>query len=187
MSYAYFDSFDGARLAYQDAGAGPALLCLAGLTRNASDFDYAAAHLTGVRLIRPDYRGRGKSDWTGADTYTIETEARDALALLDHLGLTRAAILGTSRGGLIAMVLAATAKDRLTGVCLNDIGPELDPEGLKFIMTYLGRRPAQKTHEDAARARAEFMTGFHDVPMARWMEEVRKFYPGRRRAAGHRL
>ena len=61
--------------------------------------------------------------------------------LLDHLGLERVVVVGTSRGGLIAMVLAATAKERLAGVLLNDIGPELAPEGLANIMTYLGVTP----------------------------------------------
>ncbi|SFD45613.1 alpha/beta hydrolase fold [Roseivivax sediminis] len=109
-----FTSSDGLSLHYEDEGDGLPLLCLAGLTRDHHDFDYVAPHLTGVRLIRPDYRGRGQSDWGPPETYAIPVEARDAVELLDHLGIERAAILGTSRGGLIAMVLAATAKDRLS-------------------------------------------------------------------------
>jgi pimeloyl-ACP methyl ester carboxylesterase len=95
---------DGARLAYRDEGQGLPLLCLPGLTRSMADFDYLIPHLPPLRLIRMDYRGRGQSDWTGAATYTIEQEGRDALRLLDHLGVAKAAILGTSRGGLIGMV-----------------------------------------------------------------------------------
>ena len=123
---AYLTAPDGARLWFTDEGPrdGVPVLALAGLTRNGTDFDYLAPHLPDIRLIRLDYRGRGGSDFTGAATYTIPTEAGDVLALLDHLGLARAAILGTSRGGLIAMVLAVSAKERLSGVCLNDI-PEL--------------------------------------------------------------
>ncbi len=128
-----FLAADGTRLHFTDEGAGLPLLCLAGLTRNGRDFDHVAPHLAGVRLIRLDYRGRGQSDWADPATYTVAQEAADALALLDHLGIARAAILGTSRGGLIAMVLAATAKDRLTGVALNDIGPEIAPRGLEVI------------------------------------------------------
>ena len=108
-----FTAPDGARLYYTDQGSRPPVLALSGLSRNGTDFDYAAPHLADTRLIRLDYRGRGQSEWTGAKTYTIPTEAGDALALLDHLGLERAAILGTSRGGLIAMTLAAMAKARL--------------------------------------------------------------------------
>ena len=167
---------DGTRLHFTDEGSGPPVLALSGLTRNGSDFDYAAPHLGHVRLIRMDYRGRGRSDWSGAETYTIPIEAGDALALLDHLALPRAAILGTSRGGLIAMVLAATAKDRLSGVCLVDIGPELAPEGLEVIKSYIGRNPVQKTHAEATAMRAKLMAGFENVPESRWAEEVRKHY-----------
>jgi pimeloyl-ACP methyl ester carboxylesterase len=125
----HYDSADGLRLAYRDEGDGRPLICLAGLTRNATDFDYLAAHLDGVRLIRPDYRGRGASAWADPATYTVPVEAGDVLRLMDHLGLDKAAV--TSRGGLIAMTLAALAKDRLTGVCLNDIGPEIAAPGLR--------------------------------------------------------
>ena len=79
-------------------------------------------------MIRPDYRGRGRSQWTGAATYTVMQEGADVLALLDHLGLEQAAILGTSRGGLIGMYLAVIAKDRLRGLFLNDIGPVIETE-----------------------------------------------------------
>lgn len=94
-----FRAADGCALAYRDEGEGLALLCLPGLTRTMADFDYLVPHLPPLRLIRMDYRGRGESDWTGAVTYTVEQEARDALALLDHLGVGQAALLGTSRGG----------------------------------------------------------------------------------------
>ena len=81
-----FRAPDGAMLAYRDQGQGLPLLCLPGLTRSMADFDYLLPHLPPIRLIRMDYRGRGASDWTGADSYTVDQESRDALALLDHLG-----------------------------------------------------------------------------------------------------
>ncbi|GGG67470.1 hydrolase [Salipiger pallidus] len=171
-----FTTSDGLALHYTDEGSGLPLLCLAGLTRDGSDFDYVAPLLEGVRLIRLDYRGRGQSAWGDHATYTIPVEGRDAVELLDHLGLKQAAVLGTSRGGLIAMVLAATVKDRLLGVALNDIGPEIADAGLDVIKGYLGRNPAVKTLDEAAVRRAEVMTAFEDVPMARWRDEVGKFY-----------
>ncbi len=171
-----FTAPDGARLFYRDQGEGPVILALSGLTRNSTDFDYVAPHLKGVRLVRMDYRGRGKSEWTGAASYTIPTEAQDAIALLDHLGIEKAAVLGTSRGGLIAMVLAATAKARLSGVCLVDIGPEIAPEGLEVIKNFVGRNPGQKSYAEATSMRAELMAGFKGVPESRWAEEVRKHY-----------
>ena len=172
----HFTAPDGARLHYTEDGTGTPVLALSGLTRNGTDFDYAAPHLADVRLIRLDYRGRGQSDWTGAETYTIPNEAGDALALLDHLGLDKAAILGTSRGGLIAMTLAALARDRLTGVCLVDIGPEIAAPGLDAIKDYIGRNPASKTHDEAVAVIATRMAGFPNVPDSRWREEVEKHY-----------
>jgi pimeloyl-ACP methyl ester carboxylesterase len=164
---------DGARLAYLDEGQGLPLLCLAGLTRSMADFDYLQPHLPPLRLIRMDYRGRGASDWTGAATYTVQQEALDVIALLDHLGVDRAAILGTSRGGLIGMVLGASARGRVLGLCLNDVGPEIGRDGLTRIFDYVGRNPAGKTHQDHAR-RLALTPGFAHVPMSRWLDEARK-------------
>jgi pimeloyl-ACP methyl ester carboxylesterase len=173
-----FEAPDGTGLHFTDEGprGGKPILCLAGLTRNGTDFDYVAPHLSDTRLIRLDYRGRGRSDRADPATYQVPVEAADALALLDHLGIARAAILGTSRGGLIAMVLAATAKERLTGVCLNDIGPVIQAEGVSGIEAFIGKPPVQTTLEDAAEARARIMVGFDNVPMDRWRAEAAKHY-----------
>ena len=166
-----FTAPDGAGLHYEDSGEGLPLLCLSGLTRNARDFDFVAPHLAGVRMIRMDYRGRARSDRTGAATYTVPTEAGDALALLDHLGLDKAAILGTSRGGLIAMVLAVTAPDRLLGAALNDVGPELDMTGIGAIAGYLGKNLPFATLDEAAAARLSD-PAFPGVPLARWRRMI---------------
>ncbi len=171
-----FDALDGTGLHYTDEGDGLPILALAGLTRNGSDFDYVAPHLEGVRLIRLDYRGRGRSDWADPATYKVPMEAQDALALLDHLGLSSAAILGTSRGGIIGMGLTAHAAPRVLGLALNDIGPVIAPEGLDVIRGYVGRNPVEKTHAEAAAMRAKLMAGFEGVPTERWETEVSKHY-----------
>jgi pimeloyl-ACP methyl ester carboxylesterase len=174
---AFFQTFDGLNLYYTDEGQGVPILCLAGITRNSADFDDMAQHLTGVRLIRMDYRGRGQSQWADDfTTYNVLDEGRDALALLDHLGIDRAAIIGTSRGGLIAHFLAQTAKDRLLGVALNDIGPVLDMKGLEPIMDYLGRPPVWKTYAEAAAGLPAVSPGFVDVPADRWQAEAQRRY-----------
>ena len=170
----HFTAADGAAIHYSDEGAGLPLLCLAGLSRNGRDFDYLAPHLPDVRLIRMDYRGRGGSDWTGAATYTIAQEGADVLRLLDHLGLDSAAILGTSRGGLVGMYLCAVAPERVRGLCLNDVGPVLEPAGIDLIREYLGRRPAARSLEEAARALEATAKGFSDVPPGRWLDEARR-------------
>jgi pimeloyl-ACP methyl ester carboxylesterase len=173
---ATFTAPDGAMLAFQDQGAGLPVLCLSGLTRTMADFDYMIPHLPPCRLIRMDYRGRGRSAWTGAASYTVLQEAKDALALLDHLALPKAAVIGTSRGGLIGFVLGALAKDRLIGLCLNDIGPVIHRSGLERIFDYVGRNPAAKTYEDLARRLPDAMPGFANVPASRWLEEAQKHY-----------
>ena len=180
----FFTTSDGARLAYDDHGAGVPLLCLSGLTRTMQDFDYMRPHLPPCRLIRMDYRGRGASQWTGAATYTVQQEGKDALELLDHLGLARAAILGTSRGGLIAMLLAAMAKDRISGICLNDIGPKIERAGLERIFDYIGRNPRAKTYEALASALPAHNPGFANVPPSRWREEAHLHYQKTARGLG---
>ncbi|QFT57377.1 Arylesterase [Sulfitobacter sp. THAF37] len=174
---ARFTSSDGLSLYYTDKGAGLPILCLAGLTRTGADFDYVAPHLVGNRLIRLDYRGRGQShfdtDWRN---YTPPVECRDVLELLAHLSLDKVAVLGTSRGGLNAMGLAAGAKERLLGVALNDVGPDVDPKGLDFIMGYIGRNPAARTHAAAAAGMARAFPEFEGVPDSRWQAEAEKHY-----------
>ena len=180
-----FRSSDGLRLWYEDTAAegappvdAPPILCLAGLTRNSTDFEDVLPFLAGEsRVVRLDYRGRGRSqrapDWRD---YAIPTEARDAVELMDHLGVDRFAVLGTSRGGLIAMALALTHEARLAGVCLVDIGPELAPEGLEAIMDYLGKPPEAATLDEAAALRARLMAGFEGVPEARWRAQAARHY-----------
>jgi len=168
---------DGARLAYKDEGSGLPLLCLAGLTRDSRDFDYLSRHLPEeVRMIRLDSRGRGRSSWTGPDSYTVSQEANDALGLLGHLQIDRAAILGSSRGGLIAMLLGATHPDRVLGVCLNDVGPVIERGGLERIATYVGVAPAVHTLAEIVDRLPHASPGFYGVPETRWAEEaVRRF------------
>lgn len=173
---ARFTAPDGTRIAFADEGEGLPLLCLSGLTRTMADFDDLRPHLPACRLIRMDYRGRGASGWSGAASYTVAQEAADALALLDHLGVARAAILGTSRGGLIGMVLAATARERLIGLCLNDVGPVLEPAGLVRIRDYVGRNPAVRTHAEMAALLPRVSPGFAGVTPDRWLAEARRLW-----------
>ncbi|WP_460272306.1 alpha/beta fold hydrolase [Celeribacter sp. ULVN23_4] len=175
----YFTTKDGLNLAYDVQGDGPPLLCLAGLTRNMDDFDPVVVHFADrAKVIRLDSRGRGASDHDpNFLNYTIPQESADALALLDHLGIDKAAILGTSRGGLIAMALAVTAKERLSGVLLNDIGPELDPTGLAGIMDYLGRPSAYRSFEDAANKLPNALGDqFPNVSRDQWLTYARRIW-----------
>ena len=172
-----FTTSDGLKLHYTDEGEGLPILCLAGLTRTGADFDYVTPHLNGNRLIKLDYRGRGQSDFDDNwQNYSLPAECRDIMELLAHLTLDKVAILGTSRGGLNAMGLAAGAKDHLLGIALNDVGPVIDEKGIDAIMGYIGRNPAAKTHAELAMAMPHVLTDFQNVPESRWMEEVVKHY-----------
>lgn len=165
-----FTTSDGLRLHYEDGGTGAPVLCLAGLTRNSGDFRFLVPFLPDHRVIRLDYRGRGQSDHDpDFRNYTIAREALDVVELLDHLALPRVSLIGTSRGGLIAMLLAATNPDRLNGVVLNDIGPEVPSDGLARIMDYVGREPDFPDYDSAASGlQAAHSESFAGVSLARW-------------------
>jgi pimeloyl-ACP methyl ester carboxylesterase len=115
-----FHAQDGRRIAYADSGGGgPAVLCLPGLTRTMADYADLAAYLAPrYRVIRTDYRGRGASDWAEEPLaeYTPIVEGMDAAALLAHLEVGQATIIGTSRGGIIGMLLAATRPELVTAL-----------------------------------------------------------------------
>jgi pimeloyl-ACP methyl ester carboxylesterase len=193
MTIRRFRSDDGLTLAYDDSGGAPGLpvlVCLPGLTRNMEDFESVHARYAGRwRVLRPDYRGRGLSDRDANHrNYAVPREARDVLAMLDDAGVARAVLLGTSRGGMIAMFLAATARDRLSGVILNDIGPELDTGGLARIMDYVGRPPVWRTLDAAAAGTAEAMAAeFPGLTAADWRPHVAKWYEPDPAGGGLRL
>jgi pimeloyl-ACP methyl ester carboxylesterase len=176
MTQHFFEAEDGARLAYRDEGEGFPLFMLAGLTRDSRDFDYLLRHNLSCRVIRLDSRGRGSSAWTGHATYNVAQEAKDALALLDHLGVAQVAILGTSRGGLLGMIIAATARHRLLGLCFNDVGPKLEKAGLLRIAEYVGVKPSVTTLQEIVDRLPNRSPGFANVPDMRWAEEALRHF-----------
>ena len=158
----YFTSQDGLRLygrhypALNPSGARP-VVCLAGLTRNSRDFHTIALALSGNGrsqrdVFTLDTRGRGFSqyddDWKN---YAVPIEMQDVIDYMIMLGLREAGIIGTSRGGLITMVLAAVQPSLVGAVVLNDIGPVIEMDGLARIAGYVGRVPLPKSWADAAR------------------------------------
>jgi pimeloyl-ACP methyl ester carboxylesterase len=175
----HFTTSDGLTLAYRDEGAGLPVLCLPGLSRNSEDFDpLVSAFAAEARIIRLDPRGRGASQ-PDPDfrNYSVPVEARDALELLDHLGIARAAIIGTSRGGILAMAIAAVAKPRLAGVVLVDIGPEIAPVGIARILGYLGLPPGFATLDEAAHAMAGTTADqFPGVSPAAWQTHLGRIW-----------
>ena len=155
----YWTSSDGLRLHYRDQDGPtdrPPIVCLPGLTRNARDFEPVADRYAGTwRVLSLDFRGRGMSDYDPKpENYAPPSYAADVLTLFDAIGIDRALLFGTSLGGLVTMILAAAAHDRIAGVMLNDIGPEIDPRGIERIRGYVGRASEFASWENLASALA---------------------------------
>jgi pimeloyl-ACP methyl ester carboxylesterase len=157
FSDGYVTVADGLRLHYRDypgsAGRAP-LLCLHGLTRNGRDFaEFAERYSPDRRVIALDFRGRGHSDHDPLPArYLPLVYAGDVLELLDELAIERAVFVGTSLGGIVTMLVAAMAPDRIAAAILNDVGPELTDVGLERIKTYLGRGARFASWDEAADA-----------------------------------
>lgn len=177
----FYSSADGLLLFYRDyksERAAMPVLCIPGLTRNARDFDLLAPHLArSRRVLVADLRGRGRSAYDPECRYTVPVEAADMFRLLDDAGVGRVAVLGTSRGGIVAMAMAATKPAALGAVILNDIGGEIEAEGLARIVEFIGRESPMADWDDAVRGlKRTYGRMFPNVPDARWMEFARAIY-----------
>ncbi|MGD9830197.1 MAG: alpha/beta fold hydrolase [Hyphomicrobiaceae bacterium] len=183
----YFTARDGLRLHVRHYEAPGSLrrpaLCLPGLTRNAADFHVLASRLADARghrrpVYAVDYRGRGRSardpDWRN---YTLLVEALDILDFMTIAGLHSAAVVGTSRGGILAMIMAVLRPTTIGAVVLNDVGPVIDKEGLARIVGYVGRVPLPASWEEAtALVRGMGARDFTDLDDVEWQAVARQWY-----------
>ncbi|MFN3869025.1 MAG: alpha/beta fold hydrolase [Hyphomicrobiaceae bacterium] len=184
-----FTARDGLRLyarvyrAQGEAAPGRPALCLAGLTRNSRDFHVLASALASDST-RPrdvwtlDTRGRGHSDhdpdWRN---YAVPIEMLDVLDLMVMQELTDVALVGTSRGGLIAMVMAAAQPSTIGAAVLVDIGPVLETEGLLRILGYVGKMPVPVSWADAGRVVGELnRKHFPNIGADEWIEIARQLF-----------
>lgn len=179
----YWWSPDGLRLHYRDYAGGddgrPPLLCLPGLTRNARDFEPLAQRLAGEwRLICPDMRGRAESAQAKDPmTYVPLTYLQDISRLLADLAITRFVAIGTSLGGIITMLIAATHRQWLAGALLNDVGPTLEEAGLARIRTYVGVGQSHPSWVHAARALEEANRDVYPLyGLEQWLAMAKRLY-----------
>jgi pimeloyl-ACP methyl ester carboxylesterase len=132
------------------------VVCLPGLARTTADFEALASSLAGDlraprRVIALDSRGRGRSEYDrNPENYSLPVELGDLIAVLTALGIARAVFVGTSRGGILTMLLAAARPTVIAGCVLNDIGPVIEPKGLMRIKSYVGKLPQPAGFGDAA-------------------------------------
>jgi pimeloyl-ACP methyl ester carboxylesterase len=181
----YVTARDGLRLHLREYGKrtapGLPVVCLPGLARTAADFDALATALAGDpnrprRVLALDYRGRGLSDHDpNPDNYSIPIELDDLLSVLAARAVGSAVFVGTSRGGLILMALAALRPGPIAGAVLNDIGPVIEPQGLMRIKGYVGKLPAPRDLADGAEIlRRLFAAQFPGLGEADWLATARR-------------
>lgn len=173
----FWESSDGLRLHYRDYPAAPRtrqlpILCIPGLTRNARDFAAVAERLAGKRrIIVAELRGRGESERArDPANYVPATYLGDLTVLIERIALDRFILFGTSLGGLLSMLIAATMPGKVAGVLINDIGPVIDPAGLARIRTYVARGGSFPTWLHAARALSEtHRIAYPDYRLDQWL------------------
>jgi pimeloyl-ACP methyl ester carboxylesterase len=151
---------DGLRLHVRSYGPRTAaalpIVCLPGLARTGADFEVLAARIASDperprRVLALDARGRGRSEYDrNPANYSLPVELGDVIAMLTALGIARAMFVGTSRGGILTMLLAVARPTAIAGCMLNDIGPEIDLKGLIRIKSYVGKLPQPASFQEAA-------------------------------------
>ncbi|WP_363346845.1 alpha/beta hydrolase [Methylocystis echinoides] len=173
---------DGLRLHYLDYPAPDAmrlpLVCLPGLARTADDFWRVAETTADRRVLALDYRGRGRSAWdTDWRHYDLDVEQADIFAVLADAGVTEAAFLGTSRGGLHTMRIAKARPALVRAAILNDIGPKVEKEGLLRIKRYVGKLPPlSRLSEAVALMRMTAAPQFAGVSAEEWETYARQTF-----------
>ena len=128
----YVSAQDGLQLHVREYGSraspGMPVVCLPGLARSAADFDELAPALAAGpperHVIAIDLRGRGHSDHDADHTnYNCMTELGDIVSVLFELGVGPAVFVGSSRGGILTMLLGAAHPISIGAVVLHDVGP----------------------------------------------------------------
>jgi len=159
VSSTFISAADGLRLHVRCYGRRSAqatpVICLPGLSRTEADFERLALALSegphARRVLALDYRGRGLSQYDrNPANYSLPTELADVIAVVTALDASPAIFVGTSRGGILTMLLAAVRPTAIVGAVLNDIGPVIEPQGLMRIKSYVGKLTQPRSFEEGA-------------------------------------
>jgi pimeloyl-ACP methyl ester carboxylesterase len=182
----FIPSADGLQLHVRSYGVPSSRLpvvCLPGLARTADDFDTLARALaadaqTPRRVLALSYRGRGRSDYDPKpENYNVPVETGDVIHVLQSLKADPAIFVGTSRGGIIAMLMAQIRPATVAGVVLNDIGPVLERVGLARIKGYIGKMRTPTDIDDGARVLRElFGSQFPKLTTEQWTAAARRAF-----------
>ena len=190
----FVTSQDGLRLHVREHGSrmapGLPVVCLPGLARTVADFDALAPALTAGpparRVIAIDSRGRGQSDYDrNPENYNVAVELADAVAVLTALEIGPAVFIGSSRGGILTMLLGVAHPTAIAGAVLHDIGPVIEPKGLARIKSYVGKLPQPRRFAEGAEIlRRLFDTQFPKVTPEQWLAAARRTWKEETRRAG---
>jgi pimeloyl-ACP methyl ester carboxylesterase len=186
VSSSFITAPDGLRLhaccyGNRTASATP-VVCLPGLARTAADFEALASALSHEkpfrRVIALDYRGRGQSQYDrNPANYALPVELADVLAVVTALDVTPAIFVGTSRGGILTMLLAAVRPTAIVGAVLNDIGPVIEPQGLMRIKSYVGKLPQPRNFEEGAEILRRLFSGqFPKLDAKDWLASAHRTF-----------
>lgn len=172
----YFNSSDGLRLYFRDYAQAPStdrapILCLPGLTRNSRDFDPLAKRLAGDRrVISPDLRGRGMSEYDGHwSNYHPAQYVADIWLLFGLLEISQVVVIGTSLGGWLAMSMASERPEAITASVINDIGPDVHAAGLARVKAAAGNLDKVEDFAQAVvQTRSCYEVAFPDWTADQW-------------------
>jgi pimeloyl-ACP methyl ester carboxylesterase len=188
VSFAARDIFvtsqDGLRLHVCDYGPRIVptvpVVCLPGLTRTVADFERLAPALAEGdpprRVIAIDSRGRGQSDYdSNPENYNVAVELGDVVTVLTALEIGSAVFIGSSRGGILTMLLAVAHPAAVAGAVLHDIGPVIEAKGLARIKSYVGKLPQPRSFDEGAEIlRRLFDAQFPKLTAEQWLAAARR-------------